>query len=179
METKLAKSRRNLLIGTAICLLLMLFSVLEGYFIDEIIVQRCYYDMNSTTAQISQDTFNTFNNAEGQLQLIASIAAKKDFNSQDEVQQYLDSLSTNSTISTYAILLPDNTMLFKKDAVRMVDPLPEYDQVIQKRSYITSTRTGENGLHYIAMAKPFYITPNTQGGALWLYQFRGNDQFLP
>ncbi len=163
MKTKLAKSRRNLLIGTAICLLLMLFSVLEGYFIDEIIVQRCYYDMNSTTAQISQDTFNTFNNAEGQLQLIANIAAKKDFNSQDEVQQYLDSLSTNSTISTYAILLPDNTMLFKKDAVRMVDPLPEYDQVIQKRSYITSTRTGENGLHYIAMAKPFDITPNTQG----------------
>ena len=45
MGSQLQKSRRNLIIGTLICLLLMLFSILEGYFIDELIIQRCYYDM--------------------------------------------------------------------------------------------------------------------------------------
>lgn len=159
----LIEPQRHLLVAICICILIIVNAVYTSQTVDDYIVQRSYHNVDSMVIQMSKDIYTNFSNAQSQLQLIARLASRENFQNRQDLQNYLDELTPNDNLASYSILLPDGTLLQKNDHIK-INTLPQdYEMLFKKGTFISKILTGDDGRKYIAIGTHFAVNRSEYG----------------
>ena len=159
----LIEPQRHLLVAICICILIIVNAVYTSQIVDNYIVQRSYHNVDSMVIQMSKDIYTNFSNAQSQLQLIAHLASRENFQNRQDLQNYLEELTPNDNLASYSILLPDGTLLQKNDHIKINTPPQSYEMLFKKGTFISKILTGDDGRKYIAIGTHFAVNSSEYG----------------
>lgn len=152
------KLNRDIIVAFTVCLLVFGASLGASELIDELVVERSFSQMADAVHQMSGDLASKIENERGQMRLVASMMSMHGHMSTSDWQEHMDTLPREGTITSYAVLLPDNTMIYEKGHELTLNGTFDFGYESRMASHMTDIITTLEG-RYVA-----YVQPISQRG---------------
>lgn len=156
---------KNIYIAAFVCVCMFLAGLAATVLIDELLVERSFTTMTKLVRQMSLDFQNRVEADRDQMKMMATMLSLHKHTNMDVMQDHMEKFPMNNAICSYAILLPDNTLIMPKNAGIHFTKRLNFETESRNTATVKEffTREGEN---YIAYEEP--ILENGQTAAILL-----------
>ena len=131
------KLNRDIAIAVAACVLVLTASIGASSIISQLVTERNFNEMQGTVEQLSADLANRITSEKAQMHLVAGMIAMHDYNNFAVWQDTINRLPRENSVTGYAVLFPDNTVLFDTNCrISLAKPL-DFNEEAAKGAHIS------------------------------------------
>lgn len=167
------KLNRDIAIAVAACVLVLTASIGASSIISKLVTNRNFNNMQGVVEQISADLAGRIASERAQMHLVAGMLAMNDYNSRAAWQDDINRLPRENAVTSYAVLFPDNTMLFDANCRVSLEKWLNFDEEVAKGAHIADFMDTTAGRFFA------YVQPIVKNGEIvgLLYGFCNPIEF--
>lgn len=163
MYKKLKELNRDLAFAVLLSLIMMVGTLAATFSVDEIITQNAFNQMEDVTKQVANDIRIKMESEEQQARLVADMLSDHTTLSPENTQRYLRSVQKDFGMFSYAVLLPDNTLVNENNIVRAEGMALNFDTEVTKAPYFYDKIIGTDKEPYMGFIMPIQSNGEVRG----------------